>query len=305
MIRRIIICVAGLFMFYGCGGVGSGSGGGSNPVEEGPYRLVKVDEYAVKSSLSKIITGYDISYNAEDYAERIEYDTGRDGVIDIVATYSYDASNNLVRVDSDDITTPSSWFMYIYLYTYTSKNILSTLERYVEEDVLDYSEEHDSNAEGLITTMRDYDEPGHTVDEIYTYTYNESNLLVLEENDMSLDGSPESTITYTYSDEGLLIREVAAGLSSVYTKEYSYDSENRIVRITEDEDSDGIINSVRTYTYDSLGRLQYGELDSDNDGNVNSRGEFFYEQGEERGTEIIWSTIYDSEMLGKLKFRTE
>ena len=91
----------------------------------------------------------------------------------------------------------------------------------------------------------------------YTAKSIETSLIVYE------NGPPDSTETFTYDDNGLMLTKTA---NTTGIESYTYDANGNITYYSHDTDGDGTAEEVRTYTYNSNDLKTHEYIDSNNDG---------------------------------------
>lgn len=154
-------------------------------------------------------------YNSEGNQVRTIY-YWEDGTVSWVIEYVYDATGNLIkRVDYDyEGNIEDEWE-----YTYDEAgNLLQNIRNG------NITTENEYNDAGNMFRSVDYDYEGNIGDE-WEYTYDEDDHLLKRIHNGSI------TMEYEYDSAGNLTKEIA----DPYTqwKKYEYDSENRIIKITE------------------------------------------------------------------------
>lgn len=160
-------------------------------------------------------------YNSEGNQVRTTY-YWEDGTVSWVIEYVYDDAGNLIkRVDYDyEGNIVDEWE-----YTYDEAgNLLQNIRNG------NITTENEYNDAGNMFRSVDYDYEGNIEDE-WEYTYDEDGHLLKRIHNGSI------TMEYEYDSAGNLTKEIA----DPYTqwKKYEYDSENRIIKITENLPDEG------------------------------------------------------------------
>jgi len=127
-----------------------------------------------------------------------------------------------------------------------------------------------TNAEGTTTYTYDAtdqltaaDRPGTSDDESYSYDLAGNRTMTGYTTDTGnrLTASPNAT--YSYDAEGNL--EAKTDTTNDHVTTYAYDHRNRLVGVTEKDDTDAVVMQA-TYTYDALDRRIATEVDDDGAG---------------------------------------
>lgn len=185
--------------------------------------------------------GYDRS--GEDFANHaggqvlyVEEDSNSDGRVDENSSYTYDASGNLLLVESENDSSQET-------RTYT----------YDPEGRLTYQES--------LLTESGRPEPYYRYST--SYTYDEAGLLVLMDTSVELIDVYTTYYAYemTYDGQGnletqkLVVSDETGAVTLEELSTYAYDSEGRQTLYEYDRDIDGTIDFTETWTYDAQGRL--------------------------------------------------
>ena len=138
---------------------------------------------------------------------------------------------------------------------------------------------------------------GFTTGSTTNYTYDENDNLIAENFNSSLgafsnDGIDRLT-TYTYDENNNLTTEIGEFYSPeevleiISTTSYVYDESNNLLTETEDENSDGTIDSIITYTYGENNNLISQSEDNNNDGTIDSITTYIYDGSNNLVTETL------------------
>lgn len=133
-----------------------------------------------------------------------------------------------------------------YRYDKLNRLVKETIERNQNKLTYEYSYDAVSNCiektvsiKGDISALADVDlEEVQVTEGTTTYTYNALNQLVAE-------ASPEENISYTYDDNGNLVKQTGSK-----TVDYTYDMENHLTKATIQQ---GNSVTIESYTYDYAG----------------------------------------------------
>ena len=211
-------------------------------VFSGNYRIIKMTAYSEKDN--SVSETYTFEYDKSGRLVKQITDSNILGVYE-VRTNIYDDSGKLIRTDKDSGFKEDKCIIY-YTYGTTSygRSMILTYTYPESDDDYEYCEEYYYNESGLLTQS------------IYSDMYFSAGNF------------------YEYNNSGKLMIETDN--TGVYSTEYIYDDNGRIVRTVQKEmDTE---NTVSEYLYDSSGRLIYISFDveipeftaeADYDGNGN------------------------------------
>ena len=193
-------------------------------------------------------TRVEYGYDAADHVIEELGDLEADGIVDIVQTWTYDASGNVL---TQVVEHGSARYDYAWAYTY--------------------------DADGHVLTAS-YDGYGDETDGIpdvdTVYAYDSAGNLLSEQADYGADGTVELTITRSYDASGNLLSEAwdyegfydSWGTPYAdYDYAYTYDAAGNLLTYAYDYGSDGAA-SVWTYTYDGAGNMLTRVTDYGDDG---------------------------------------
>lgn len=113
----------------------------------------------------------------------------------------------------------------------------------------------DSELQVASAQSRDSDGDG-TPDVMTSYSFDDEGKLVRRAADYDRDGTPDEVIVYTYDAAGNLVRDAQTydgGETADYVAMYSYDAAGNQIGRTRDLDGDGTIDDTATYSYDANG----------------------------------------------------
>ncbi|WP_186767835.1 choice-of-anchor D domain-containing protein [Blastopirellula retiformator] len=213
----------------------------------------------------------DFTYDAEDKYQftsitRFADLAGTETVA--TTTYGYDYADQLTSLTHAD---GSSSTLAGYTYSYDAANRLTafTVYGHSAEDAT-YSYDDTDQLTGA-------DRSGTTSDESYTYDDNGNRTggghSTGDNNQILSDG----TYNYTYDDEGN--RLTKTNISTDEYEVFEYDYRNRLVSVTNYDDSDIKLWKV-SYGYDSINQLVSREVDTNGNGTVDESGYFIIDNGQ-------------------------
>ena len=110
-----------------------------------------------------------------------------------------------------------------------------------------------------------------TPDSTVSYTFDAEGKLVRLEYDYDGDGMPDSVIVYTYDADANLVRDEQDSDNDGtpdYIASYTYDADGNQSGREQDLDGDGMADEVAVYTYDDNGNRTRQESDTDGDGSA-------------------------------------
>ncbi|GAB3286340.1 hypothetical protein [Parahaliea aestuarii] len=230
---------------------------------------------------------YLTQYGSNDLSVRSEADTDGDGVVDEVITRAYDAEDRLIRstyqgagfdlhratagrpptlgysaMDAFDPTSP-------YPETTAGFGVVGTQ---VEPGLRTTTFEWNSD-DFLVRRSSDLDNDGQT-DEVTTFSY-DAGRLVAWSYDRAGDGQSESYASYTYNDQGHLIRvdqvDGRFGFPMEEQRQIAYDGAGRVARIVVSSNGSGVNDGEQLFSYDALGNVSDISFDSDGGGQPDTR----------------------------------
>ena len=179
---------------------------------------------------------------------QIQYDSDNDGTIDDTATFTYNSDGNYLRKEDAD----PRWSNSITYFSYDSQGRKETKEidrdrngtvdevEFYSYDTSGYMVERTKDYGGYSSkTIIDYDGHGNVISKS-SYPYDNSTL-----------GNLSSQVFYHYD-----------------LNNYTYDSNNKPIKIEDDYNAGGEIDSVMYYTYNSFGFVERKEVDNSDDGTI-------------------------------------
>jgi serralysin len=179
----------------------------------------------------------------------IDFDLNGDSTVTVVETRTYDVSNQVTRVEVDDITM-GTMAEFVITRTYNAQGQL------IKEDT-------DSDNDG-------------TVNITFSNIWGTSGTLNKVESDGSFavpaDGVIDRVTDYTYdSNLNLIRRDFDDDFDTVIDRvdTLTYDSNNQLIEEAKDTNNNGTIDGITTFTYDANGNNTLIEIDNGNNGNVN------------------------------------
>ena len=177
---------------------------------------------------------------------QIEYDNNNDGVIDDTDIHTYNSAGNYLREED------AKWNNEIRYYTYDEQGRKTT--KTVDDDrdgSINVTEAYAYDLNGyMVERTLNNVTSGYAFQELYTY---------------DAYGNIISKSSYRF-DNGVL-GELTAIVNYYYDlNNYTYDSNNKPIKIEDDYNAGGVIDSVFYLTYNSFGFIEKKEIDNDDDG---------------------------------------
>ena len=139
-----------------------------------------------------------------------------------------------------------------------------------------------NSSRNVLTMRTDWGDDGH-VDQVDEYSY-DGDLLVTQQT-RSVDGVP----------------------NYAYTRAFSYDDADQLIRMTHDDASDGTVEWIQRYTYDDDGQMLSQSYDADADGVADQAWTYSYDaHGSlvrdcvEGSSCVVYTYTYDGDQVSRM-----
>jgi len=298
--RKQLILMILLLVLYGCGDNNSGDAGNKKVTEEIEEKY-KLSFMSIDNKADNIIDrnmsitynkngdilvettkwNYQDKYGEESWIFTNSYDDN--GILvatshlnnhnrTSITTYTYDKNGNKIKeVEKNSDGEIESIDEYAYDKNH---NILTDIRDYNGDRVIDYITRYTYNEDNKILTeietMDDKDIANNIISrETIEYTY-DANGNLIKEIQKEDDGDITIKNTYTYDSNNNLMKEIEEEGEDVTTTTYTYDDKSNPLTISEDSDSNGVIDIVTTstYTYSDNEKKAITHIDNGNDGTI-------------------------------------
>ena len=223
------------------------------------YRLIKVLNYS-SSSDSEPSTFMELNYSENGNLQRESlYDYP--STLFTYRTYDYDSNNLLKEKKIYDGQVGNLSLGTYAKYEYENGNLIKE-ELYLANGTLKRTEHYEYEGANLVNTYKVDDELG--IHHQYKYTYNDLNLLILEENFM-YDQELSSFTKYSYDDNSRLIKTEIFNPDETIpqTVEHKYTGNNTLPNEEIYYDSDGNLTQRRQLIYDAFKNLTETKIITD------------------------------------------
>ena len=278
--KKIILVIATAMLIAGCGGSDS-----SDDYYKGPFRLSKIEEYRDNAPKAlSLYYSYELAYGADNYLSTAVISTSGSATSE-TAEYSFDDKGNLIKVVTPDETLE---------YTYDADdNLISNTTDDGNDGEADEAVTYTYDAEGNMTGYTSYDPIG-TPDDLVRLSYDAEGTLTTIEYDSEADTIFEEVHALTFNDAGNLTEDVITENGVAYEKRtYTYNADNKLMKIELDSDMDGTTDSYTDYEYDENGNMVRVAYYKGASLTPEREALLTYERGTELGTDIIRMQLYN------------
>lgn len=182
--------------------------------------------------------------------------------------------NRLTKlVHSESTTAPTSGWgsdpLAGYQFSYDSASRFTSINSYLD-GVTNYTHDDTNQLTGA--------DHATATDESYEYDANGNRMMAGYDVDPNNQLYSDGTYNYTYDDEGN--RLTGTKVSDGYVTRYEWDFRNRLVKVTEEDDSNTVLQFTEN-TYDPFNQLIRRSFDSDGPGGTAAEDTYFvYENGQ-------------------------